>query len=194
MVKYKFEPNYWILEGEIDDPLEGEFVSAGGRFVPSPDGTYLEFPFCAHGDYLNGMVQRSNYEWIVEHYRSIIVRDSASYAFRNIYIREDILEKNQELKYIFERLEDYPLIDEDRYSRLQMETLEEDWDAWIKFDLLHELDSLGYEDIDDDVAHEVFNNIMYGENIEYRDENPYSISFDMNEVLEYWEEYWKERK
>jgi hypothetical protein len=189
MDKYKFEPGYWIKEGEIDDPLEGELISAGGRFVLSPDGTYIEFPYCAHGDYLGSMVERSNYEYIVEYYKDIVVRDSASYAYRNIYVREDILEKNRELKTIFEGLENYPLIDEERYSQLQMDVLEEDWDAWIKFDLIHELDLQGYNTDDEEAIHEVYKEIMFKESIYYWDENPYSMSIKIDDILEHCSDY-----
>lgn len=121
--------------------------------------THYEVPATVWGDYVGGGVERSNYRSLVRDYPETFVEVYGDYGSH--YLAISIADfcfmgttKSQELLTIFKGLEyNYPLYDEEDHSMLEMEELEEQWDQWIKQDIMWDITKNGGEFTDDEEAH-----------------------------------------
>ena len=130
----------------------------------------VQVQYLAHGDYLGGSVERSNFKsWVEDHewfegkawarifggygYQAIIVRKALYDAFENKALREKLTDCEPTWMFMIEALDgldSYPLLDEDHLSNMEME---ESWEAWKDYaarDFVGEVvKSLSDEDLDE---------------------------------------------
>lgn len=69
-----------------------------------------------------------------------------AYSHRQVWVRRDVAELSE----LVDGLEDYPLIDDDMHSSVEMEREDEAWESWVRSDLerLTGLDLDDYKDAD----------------------------------------------
>jgi hypothetical protein len=72
------------------------------------------------------------------------------YGTRGIVISLELYNTNEEVKDTIDGLENYPLINDESLSELEMKIEEEGWDLWVKGDLKRDLAAAGIEYPDDD--------------------------------------------
>lgn len=96
----------------------------------STENEYTEVEFCSYGDYCgSGLIGKSNYEFMLEKYKKCkyIYSVYGDYGYHGIVYDSKKITKNTMLKLQedIDRLENYPLLDEDAYSRMEWKVKEE---------------------------------------------------------------------
>jgi hypothetical protein len=148
------------LEGNtwVENPIQGgsEYWLSDLQTSKSPDReAWKEFPYTAHGDYCgHGDVGVSNYRSMKEEFgeHKDIAFISGDYGFQAVIY--NTATKDEEILDILEKLENYPLIDEDMHSEVTMEWENEAWDNWARSDFQHKLYKLhpDLEEVIDDIS------------------------------------------
>jgi hypothetical protein len=152
--------------------LRVPYSPAGAKdFVPYPASRYAtvphrEIPYTCSGDYIGSLVEASNRAAILEDWAATNGEDDAidcepPYVLSGNYSIETLawpawcpLTRN--LAEIIERLESYPLIDEERHSEMEWEAGAEAWSDWaqgdVERDLITATEDLGSEVLHDAIA------------------------------------------
>jgi hypothetical protein len=118
------------------------------------------------GDYSNtGLVQKSNYRVFLERFGKLsgVHKVYGGFGTYAIAIRHDLTESNEEIKEVLSKLEDYPLIDEDDHSQLEMEEQGIAWKDWARRDFIRallELDGIA-EKFDEDSLAKILRRKLY---------------------------------
>ncbi len=123
---------------------------------------YVSSTLFSHGDYAGSeTVGRANIRALQDSPGAWL--QHLDYGYEQLWLPDT--PENREL---IEGLEDdYPLIDDEVLSQIELELEEEAWGSWIRRDLLHNLpDSIQdfAEDIDDGVLYECYRQAMEKEN------------------------------
>ena len=71
----------------------------------------------------------------VEQFKPEVIHVFGDYSSETVYLRSDLPETEDLMK----SLEDYPVLDEQAMSEVEMEWEQEAWDNWLKSDLVHTL-------------------------------------------------------
>ena len=116
---------------------------------------WAEFPYTAHGDYVGyADVGAANYRVFKDDYNDHkdIAFISGDYGFQAVIY--NTATTDEEILNILKKIEDYPLIDEDMHSHVQMEWENEAWDSWARSDFKRELCKLfpDLEEVIDDIS------------------------------------------
>lgn len=113
------------------------------------DADYLEIPYTTWGDYVGGTVDRSNYRVLLEDFRNLVVDVSGDfYSHSLVCALADWSADTDEaaaLREIVRRLEDYPLVNEEDHSLLELEIAAEDWGTWLASDVGTMLEERGID-------------------------------------------------
>lgn len=110
--------------------------------------------YCSGSDYSGSSVEASNHRLLVEEYGDMINEMWGDFGSYGVAIPVSVLfdysnERSGELRELFKRLADYPVIDEEDMSRLEMEWSDEGWESWAKRDFERALAvHLGVDDIE----------------------------------------------
>jgi hypothetical protein len=109
-----------------------------------------------YGDYNGGLVNKANYTYFVEVFGDLdgVVEIYGDYDLHGIAIEPDLLASNEEIKEMFARLEDYPLVCEDTYDTVCAESEEEAWESWVRSEFRSQL--YHYHD-DDEIIDDLTN-------------------------------------
>jgi len=178
MKHYRHEP--W-------DPTPMEDLASlyYGHLHEDPDGPLVEIPFTMYSDYSGSTVERSNCEVFLERFGKTpgVWPVYGGYGTCGVVV---LVEKraDEEIKEVLDALEDYPLIDEEHMSNLELEIEDEDWDSWIKQDLRRMLGDCAPED--DDELYQQFMRAMDKTNTYFVHEDAVSAYVDLDRVLEGW--------
>lgn len=177
---------YLVWEYVYDPDEEGIKVYYGD-IKHNPEGKYLEVPFCTFSDYSGCTVERSNQRVFMEMFKDIpgVYPLYGGYSTTGVLIKYSLYEENEEIQETINSLFDYPLIDEEDMSNLEMEIEDESWDSWIKSDLISELEKneIPY---DEDKLRELFwENCQY-QNVYPLFETAISCWYDIEEIVEKW--------
>ena len=134
--------NHWRTFDRID---AGDSASYGD-FTPDVDGAYFLSDFLSGSDYSGCLVERANYREFLEQFGELdgvheVYGGHGTYA---VAVRIDAL--TDEMAELFAGLEDYPLIDDESHSELEMEAAEEAWDSWARSDFCRAVESQFCED------------------------------------------------
>jgi len=102
--------------------------------------TYLLPDLMSGGDYSNtSLVHKSNHRSFLARFGKVDgVHDLyGGYGTFAIAIRSDVAESNSEIKDVLEGLDNYPLMDEDDHSNLELEAQDEAWKDWARNAFVH---------------------------------------------------------
>lgn len=160
-----------------------------GDIEEDKTGIFLEVPFCTYSDYSGCTVERSNCRVFEEQFKEFIGTELwpiyGGYGTAGILITINLYENNEEVKEVIDGLFDYPCIDEEDMSNLEMEIEDEDWDSWIKFDLTRELEKRAIS-YNEDTLQDDFNRVIRENDIYYSHEDAVSAYIDIEDVVDHW--------
>jgi len=132
-----------------DEPLEiGKSAHRGfrGMIVAGYESvTHIEVPFTAWGYYSGSSYTRSNHRSLIRGYPDTFNEIRGDYGASYLALGIDQLIPVglfDEMAELFE----YPIYDEDDHSELEHEILIEDWESYLKRDVVSTLDDLGIDD------------------------------------------------
>lgn len=129
-------------------PYKGKLPSTPLRLSADHTQLVFEVPYCSGSDYSGSMVEKANYKEFGELFPDIpYVHNSygghgtfAIFIELCRFLSADLSLENENptpenILETIEGLEDYPLINDEAISHLEMEATEEAWNDWIAFDL-----------------------------------------------------------
>ena len=146
-------------------------------------------------DYSGGSLTVSNCRVFLEKFKEIdgVHKVYGGYDTYSVAIREDCLE-NEDILEVLSGLYDYPLIDEEDMSMVEIECEDENWESWIKSDFQHELHKV-YDNEEDETNYDVidalpslelemlFNKLMERGNIYYEHETGCNVGVNIDRVV-----------
>lgn len=146
-----------------DTVYMSDLVSAG-----EDDAEFVQVPYTVWGDYVGSLVERSNSAVLWSQFYEILVKAEGGWGSEFLLLPLiPVAEENEEayelLGEIVEKLENYPLVDEDAYSELEWELIEGAIGDYLIADLRREFP--GHED-------EVLKGKVY-EYLQESNESPY---------------------
>ena len=154
-------------------------------------GAYLEVPFTLYSDYINGTVERSNADVFKKQYGEVagVYEGEGTHGGRCIIIEFALYENNTNgIQDLIEELFRYPCIDDENLSELEDKLFEEDWEDWIKRDLIKELEKLdlAYPE-DSEELKTKFKQVCNDSDIEIICEDAIRAWVDVEKVAKAWE-------
>lgn len=175
---------------------------------------YLVPALMTGSDYSGCAVEKSNHRVFLEEFKGIDIDgdDSDDKNFKeangviNLYgghgtyavaIRLDVLKDNEEMQECLKALEDYPLINEDDLSYLEMELQNESWEGCYKADFKTAIEEhLGIDDVeeinlDEDKTYDLFNYLMEYNNEYWEIETGCNAYINLERVMENFDEHFK---
>ena len=112
---------------------------------------YLSPDYVGFSDYSGSSIDRANVQVFMEEFGECegVINKHGCYRTEQVMIRLDCL--TEEMLETLECLQDYPCLDDEAASMLEMEMEDRDWECWIEKDLNKALQNVVYNmDIDDD--------------------------------------------
>jgi hypothetical protein len=172
---------------------EGVNSVSYGDIHGSQEKRFLELPYATWSDYSGGTVERSNCRVFLEMFEELqgkfIWKIYGEYDTTGVLIDLDFYNNSETMQDIVERLFNYPLIDEDDHSNLEMEIEEEAWDLWIEYDLKKALESRGIEpEGDSDDLRDHFYRSRERANEYPIFEDAVSCYVDINKIVDSWKD------
>lgn len=137
----------------IDEADIGEHgVFSYDSFRPDRDGEYVEPDDMGYSDYSGSTVSRANVEEFVERFAEYQGvewwRLHGGHGTDAVVVRRDADERVPEIGEFFEDLANYPVANEDRLSRIEMEMRDEAWSRYGRLEFRNFLeDKLDEEDL-----------------------------------------------
>jgi hypothetical protein len=142
-----YERGTWVYpEPEINRPQCGDRWSYGD-WETCPPAEASHVVFAGWSDYSGGCCDRANYEHVKETYPRSFIDVYGGHGTHAVLI--PVTSRNPYLFRDIAGVIDYPLIDEERHSELEMREADEAWDSYLRFDVRHELSRTGLYGIDD---------------------------------------------
>lgn len=144
------------------------------------------------GDYVGGILHRSNYEALAdeleEHHPPdqdppVWGRFTGGHGTYGIVV--DWPNLDQEIKDLLDRLDSHPVVDEEAYSDLMIEAEEEVWGTWAGPEFIRKLEEiLDLEELDDEIdVRELWHEAMEDANVYWEDTDE-GITIDVDRVAE----------
>jgi hypothetical protein len=140
-----FYRNGMLQEADVND---FEAIS-WSDLKQADDGDLFVSPFMSYGDYDSSChVERSNYRVFLEQFKDTkgIWKIYGAFGGTGIAISIPQNNENQEMVDCFSALNDYPAIDDGDVSYMELEMEQEDWESWIKHDLIKAIENKMGED------------------------------------------------
>ena len=107
----------------------------------------IEVPYTVWGDYVGSTVERSNYRSLLGDYPETFIEIYGGYWSHVLYL--PTFKLSQDLVDVIRGLFDYPLVNEEDHSQLEMEIAWEMWDGWLKSEVEDGLNATYEIDTDD---------------------------------------------
>lgn len=174
---------YWDEE-KADDVTEMSY----GDFTRDKNGEYIMVPYCGGSDYSGDSVTASNHRVFLKDFGKCpgVWNVYGGYGTYAIAVR--ITDLTQEMIEIINRLESYPVIDEDAMFEMELEQQNEAWENWVRSDFTKALikafpseeNTIG--NMEDDQLYELFRNAMEKGNIYWENETGNNAWIDVDEI------------
>jgi len=161
-----------------------------GDIKQDDNGKFIEVPYSTYSDYSGCTVERSNCRTFLDMFKEYdeisMWEIYGGYGTTGCLITVELYESNDEIQDVINGLFDYPCIDDEDMSELEMEIESEDWDSWIKSDLMRELESAGIE-YDEDTLWDDFRKNCDSQNVYPLFETAISCWYDLDEIVKDWQ-------
>lgn len=182
---YERVGNAWQYLDKIPDDYAMVYY---GDIREDENGEYIELPYMTYSDYSGGTIERSNCDVFLDEFGDLpgVYELYGGFGTRGVLIHQSLLD-NEDIKDILDGLDNYPLIDEDNFSKLEMELENEAWEMWIKSDLTFELDKAGIEYNEDEIQ-DKFYELIRDNSIEFIHEDACCPTINIEKVIECWKE------
>lgn len=169
----------------IQDPIDMAAVSYGD-IREDPNGDFIEVPYCTYSDYSGSTVERSNCRVFLEMFANEgnVWPIYGGYGTTGVLVRYSYYLENEEMRDVIDGLSDYPVIDEDDWSELEIEIENECWDSWIKYDLSRAMEEAGLTVPDDDKLYQIYRDAMEAANEYPIFEDPVSCYVHIDRLIE----------
>lgn len=155
----ELEPNMWLEKDAVDDDY-AHFTQVDHKKSYYHTIPLFNVEYAGGSDYSGGTVTKANYDTFLEmkneeNLEPFILELTGHHSSYGIAIRLDKGEVPQELLDAVEQLEDYPILDEEHLSEVEMEREGEDWESWGRSDWLRALraEFIKYEEEFDDPSY-----------------------------------------
>lgn len=136
-----------LREAEINELPEhnGQDIGYSQGYRSKREPGWYQVEYATGSDYSGGSVHESNYRVLRERLEELYPEDaspvvwartSGGHGTYGIVVRYNDLD--EEIREALEGLEDYPLLDEQDHSNLEIEQQDEAWDNWAKDDFIKE--------------------------------------------------------
>ncbi len=185
----KYE-SYNYSKGTYNEtPEMGENLAFSDLNTRVKTSEYYLINFVQWGDYSGDTVSRANYDTIIKKWgkNPLVWSVVGGHWSHGILIHADILENDDFLE-IFESIENYPVLDDEHLTELELSIQDSAWDDWVRSDLDSALDNLGIEILD---RGEEFENHFYKitslHNIEYIHEDAVGVYIDVEKIAQLWD-------
>lgn len=183
-------------------PIADVFYVSYGDFYPNytDEGVWFEAPYSGFSDYSGGTVERAN----VESWKELLKGDEyeglwkvalGGHGTESIFLHVDLLE-DEAVQKVLAELDDYPIIDEERLSELEVELQEEAWDEWYREEFRYQLRVLGVDEdwldgMDDEEFDEKWMVVMDEGNHYWSEETGGNMYLDVKRIAVDWVEKWR---
>jgi len=167
-----FEPLWWSLYREDardawelgDSVTMGDLETSEHRSCrlngPESSPDFYRFPLTLWGDYIGDAVQRSNHRCLLADFPGTFSDHVGFPGAHELLLPAEGVDADTiaELVRIGHALSDYPCVDDEDLSRLEMELADEAWDAYLRYDVMRSLDELGVDtdEVDEEKVRELF--------------------------------------
>jgi hypothetical protein len=148
--------------------LDGYNYSNRLETISNKGEAYFCSPFLSYGDYdHSSAVERSNVRMFLKEFKDhpdVRVKQGG-YGWEAIFI--DVLCTDTEIIEMLQSLENYPCINDEDVSNLEMEMEQESWENWIKSDFLQAIVKhykADWEDADTDKLYTLYNELKESTN------------------------------
>lgn len=166
-----------------------------GAWDDDKDGHYIVPNYLSGSDYSGGLVERSNYEVFEETFAEghdvwWTHTPGGHGTFGVIIDCSKVPESvEKELTEFLNALEQYPCIDDEHHSRMEMEAQDDAWDNWARRDFISLLEKKFDVELSDDKEDnaewgEVFENACNAANVYWANEQGDSMWIDLKRVVE----------
>lgn len=189
-----------LRKAEINREPEhnGQDIGYSQGYRSREEPGWYQVEYATGSDYSGGSVHESNYqvlgEMLEEHHPEdaepvVWARTSGGHGTYGIVVRYGDLE--DEVREAIDALEDYPLMDEEHHSQLEMEQQNEAWDDWARKDFIKAVAKLEGKDrsaledaITSDQWYGVFNAMMTSANANWEDQQGAGQYIDVDKLAE----------
>jgi hypothetical protein len=140
--------------GAGDNSVSYSQIAADSKSRPDQDHQWFDAQYTSGSDYSGSLVERSNYEALLEKCGELEEEHGSDWyqtlygGHRTYAILFHVIRAPDEIVELLKGLEDYPLIDEERESQLEMEAQNEAWENWGRRQYKQELEKLYKGDAD----------------------------------------------
>jgi len=160
-------------------PLRGTSASCGDFEIeehPKRSDILYAMPDVMSGsDYSGSSCEYSNYRVFLQQFGKIkgVYDIYGGYGTYGIAIRKSVLDSNKDIQDVLKGLEEYPIIDEQDQSQLEMDWAGEAWTSWVRDDAVRLLreDWEDWEPSDEDTFQSQFNSALNEANEDWESEN-----------------------
>lgn len=106
--------------------------------------------YFGYSDYSGSTYTKSNHELFIKEFGEIdgVKNVHGGYGSRDVYIRLDVLNSNQDIQDCLNALDDYPVMDEEHLSEVEEEAKQEAWNSYTRKDFLRALQKEFNYDLD----------------------------------------------
>jgi len=167
-------------------------------FSDSEHATWAIIDYASYGDYSGSIIERSNYNGLLDEYKDILVDVTGGYGTRALLINADYADEVDEtgrettcLVSDLDKLADYPIYNEDEFSSLEITIIDEAWDQWLCSEVRHDLEKLTHEKNEEHLTECILAN-----NVVDRWQGLLNVDdLDMDKIADrYWELTWEQNE
>lgn len=146
-----------------------------------------EVPYTSGSDYSGGSIEVANKRAFLEDYgnRAGVYETYGGYSSYGVVITRACLAANPDIRETIKSLEDYPLIDEELHSLVEMEAEDEAWESWAASDFERLLDPDMDKDYPEDRIRELFDNAREVANVYWENEQGNNAYIDLERVAKH---------
>jgi hypothetical protein len=145
--RYTFSTYVSSTRGYDEDPTNYASLYLGD-LREDAEGDLVDIELCSGSDYSGSSVTVANYSSILKEFSEALERAVWPYygghGTYGIVVKDSALTEHEWLRLvsIIIQLQDYPLIDEDEWSKVESEAEDEAWDSWLGWDVARRIEDL----------------------------------------------------
>lgn len=190
------DENGFSIYGDVTDP-SGYASLYLGDLHPDKEGEFYEIEYCGGSDGSGDSVTVANFRAIKKEFESWMEKGIWEYyggygtyglVYNPSMLPPEVLERLEE---IIKKLDDYPVLDEDEWSQVEIEAQDEAWDNWVEWEFRRRIAQLfrdnnlyfDYDGDDGGALYDFFRYMTEKFNCEWINETGNSMYIDVERAL-----------
>lgn len=119
----------------------GDWRAATSYEKESRPDDYLWLDLMGGSDYSGNALERSNHDVFLEQFGTVdgVLDVYGGFGTYGVLIRRDVYDSNEDIREQIDRLENYPALDDEHMSGLEVRAQDEAWESWACADFRHAL-------------------------------------------------------